>query len=112
MPLGFLPQINYAARDAQVSVALFLHLVNLPCPPCASGDGHVLPAWEKVLRKCQGLVDVPFRGKNNSFGDDENPGNVDQSPQHQKLPSSPINQQLKDPRKHKRKPLGVGYSAR
>ncbi|KAM3855805.1 exonuclease 3'-5' domain-containing protein 2 [Vipera latastei] len=108
-------QIDYAARDAQVSVALFLHLVNLSCSPCLSGDGYVLPAWEKVLKKCQGLVDVPFRGKNNSFGDDENPGNVEHSPQSEKLPShesSPINQQVKDPRKHKRKPLGVGYSAR
>ncbi|KAL7992356.1 hypothetical protein Chor_016612 [Crotalus horridus] len=108
-------QIDYAARDAQVSMALFLHLVNLSCPPCSSGDGYVLPAWEKVMKKCQGLVDVPFRGKNNSFGDDENPGNVEHSSQYEKLPSnesSPINQQVKDPRKHKRKPLGVGYSAR
>ncbi|XP_015742934.1 exonuclease 3'-5' domain-containing protein 2 [Python bivittatus] len=109
-------QIDYAARDAQVSVALFLHLLNFPCLPCASGGGHILPVWEKVLKKCQGLVDVPFKGKNNnSFGDDENTGNVEHSSQYQKLPSngsSPIKQQVKDPRKHKRKPLGVGYSAR
>ncbi|XP_062974919.1 exonuclease 3'-5' domain-containing protein 2 [Elgaria multicarinata webbii] len=109
-------QIAYAARDAQVSVALFLHLLRLPSLPHAAGSEHALPSWEKVLKKCQGLVDVPFKGKNSSsFGDVENAEDSEEKLKNQKPLTngqSPVNQQMKDPRKHKRKPLGVGYSAR
>ncbi|XP_066491726.1 exonuclease 3'-5' domain-containing protein 2 [Tiliqua scincoides] len=108
-------QIAYAARDAQVSVALFLHLLKVPF--LSQGSENTLPSWDKVLKKCQGLVDVPFKGRNSS-----SLGNYEQTEgdQQQKTPTlkspthgqSPVNQQAKDPRKHKRKPLGVGYSAR
>ncbi|XP_032630693.1 exonuclease 3'-5' domain-containing protein 2 [Chelonoidis abingdonii] len=110
-------QVSYAAKDAQVSMALFLHLLGLFFIPAASGGENAVVAWQKVLGKCQGLMDVPFRGRSsNSLGDDGN-GEVDsqQKPRNRKSASngqSPVNQQVKDPRKQKRKPLGVGYSAR
>ncbi|XP_044292794.1 exonuclease 3'-5' domain-containing protein 2 [Varanus komodoensis] len=109
-------QIAYAARDAQVSVALFLHLLRLPfmCP-VTSGE-YALPAWEKVLKKCQGLVDVPFKGRNSSSHGDVEQAEDSELKQKDQKPlangQSPANQQTKDPRKHKRKPLGAGYSAR
>ncbi|XP_053143044.1 exonuclease 3'-5' domain-containing protein 2 isoform X3 [Hemicordylus capensis] len=110
-------QIAYAARDAQVSVALFLHLLRLPFLSHISESAYALPGWEKILRKCQGLVDVPFKGRNSSSpGDDENTGGgLQQKTSTLKLLTngqSSVSQQAKDPRKHKRKPLGVGYSAR
>ncbi|XP_060118458.1 exonuclease 3'-5' domain-containing protein 2 [Heteronotia binoei] len=110
-------QIAYAARDAQVSVAMFLHLLRLPFVPQAERSEHALPGWEKGLRKCQDLVDVPFKGRNsNCLGDDENLGDLQQKMKNQKSSltneQSPASQPGKDPRKHKRKPLGVGYSAR
>ncbi|KAJ6667219.1 hypothetical protein lerEdw1_017197 [Lerista edwardsae] len=110
-------QVVYAARDAQVSVALFLHLLNLPLLSQATGSESILPSWEKVLRKCQGLVDVPFKGRNSSsLGDHEHTeGDPQQKTATLKSPThgqSAVNQQGKDPRKNKRKPLGVGYSAR
>ncbi|XP_054828778.1 exonuclease 3'-5' domain-containing protein 2 isoform X2 [Eublepharis macularius] len=110
-------QIAYAAKDAQVSVALFIHLLKLPFVLCAERREHVLPVWEKCLRKCQGLVDVPFKGRNSScLGDDNNTeADLQQKTKNQKSLSneqSPVKQQVKDPWKHKRKPLGVGYSAR
>ncbi|XP_042301477.1 LOW QUALITY PROTEIN: exonuclease 3'-5' domain-containing protein 2 [Sceloporus undulatus] len=109
-------QIAYAARDAQVSVALFLYLLGLPCLLPAVSSEYAGPHWEKALKKCQGLVDVPFKGRNSgSLGEDENRGDSEQkrkTPKSQTNVQSPVNQQTKDPRKHKRKPLGVGYSAR
>ncbi|XP_030415569.1 exonuclease 3'-5' domain-containing protein 2 [Gopherus evgoodei] len=110
-------QVTYAAKDAQVSVAVFLRLLGFFFIPAASGGENAVVAWQKVLDKCQGLMDVPFRGRSSSsLGDDGN-GEVDsqQKPRNRKSPAngqSPVNQQVKDPRKQKRKPLGVGYSAR
>nr|XP_028581173.1 exonuclease 3'-5' domain-containing protein 2 [Podarcis muralis] len=108
-------QVAYAARDAQVSVALFLHLLNLPFLPAGSKYA-LLPGWEKVLKMCQGLADVPFKGINrSSFGDDENTGGPEKKRNFPKSVNdghSPVNQQSKDPRKLKRKPLGIGYSVR
>ncbi|XP_053241041.1 exonuclease 3'-5' domain-containing protein 2 isoform X2 [Podarcis raffonei] len=108
-------QVAYAARDAQVSVALFLHLLNLPFLPAGSKYA-LLPGWEKVLKMCQGLADVPFKGINrSSFGDDEITGGPEKKRNFPKSVNdghSPVNQQSKDPRKLKRKPLGIGYSVR
>uniref|UniRef100_A0A8D0G736 Exonuclease 3'-5' domain-containing protein 2 n=1 Tax=Sphenodon punctatus TaxID=8508 RepID=A0A8D0G736_SPHPU len=106
-------QVAYAAKDAQISVALFLHMLGFSF----SGDKNTAASWEKVLRNCQGLVDVPFRERNSGgLGDDGNEeADTQQKPRSQKsVPNdqSPVNQQVKDPRKQKRKPLGVGYSAR
>ncbi|KYO21691.1 exonuclease 3'-5' domain-containing protein 2 isoform X2 [Alligator mississippiensis] len=110
-------QIMYAAKDAQVSVALFLHLLGCSLLPATFEGQNAITAWEKVVGKCQGLMDVPFRGRSSSsLGDDGN-GEADsqQKPRNRKLAAngqSMVNQQGKDPRKQKRKPLGVGYSAR
>ncbi|XP_074813136.1 exonuclease 3'-5' domain-containing protein 2 isoform X1 [Natator depressus] len=110
-------QVSYAAKDAQVSMALFLHLLGFFFIPATSGGENAAVVWEKVLGKCQGLMDVPFRGRSSSsLGDDGN-GEVDtqQKPRNRKSATngqSPVHQQVKDPRKQKRKPLGVGYSAR
>ncbi|XP_034969449.2 exonuclease 3'-5' domain-containing protein 2 isoform X1 [Zootoca vivipara] len=108
-------QVAYAARDTQVSVALFLHLLNLPFLPAGSKYA-LLPGWEKVLVMCQGLADVPFKGINrSSFGDDENTGGPKKKrniPKSVNDGQSPVNQESKDPRKHKQKPLGTGYSVR
>ncbi|XP_025044076.2 exonuclease 3'-5' domain-containing protein 2 isoform X1 [Pelodiscus sinensis] len=110
-------QVTYAAKDAQVSVALFLHLLGLFFIPAISGGGNAADAWKKVLGKCQGLMDMPFRGRSScSLGDDGNgEAESQQKPRNRKsaaIGQSPVNQQVKDPRKQKRKPLGVGYSAR
>uniref|UniRef100_A0A8C8R8R3 Exonuclease 3'-5' domain-containing protein 2 n=1 Tax=Pelusios castaneus TaxID=367368 RepID=A0A8C8R8R3_9SAUR len=109
-------QVTYAAKDAQVSVALFFHLLGLFFIPATSGGENASIAWEKVLGKCRGLMDVPFRGRSsNSLGDDGNGKDFQQKPRNQRSATngqSPVNQQVKDPRKQKRKPLGVGYSAR
>ncbi|KAE8587440.1 hypothetical protein XENTR_v10021970 [Xenopus tropicalis] len=97
-------QVLYAARDAQVSVALFLHLLgffsdDLPCP------------WESLLGKCQGLIDVPFKGKGNGFSNGEMSGSSRQ--RKERAGDQPTqNSQGRDPRRNKKKPLGVGYSAR
>ncbi|XP_075783457.1 exonuclease 3'-5' domain-containing protein 2 isoform X2 [Pelodiscus sinensis] len=109
--------VTYAAKDAQVSVALFLHLLGLFFIPAISGGGNAADAWKKVLGKCQGLMDMPFRGRSScSLGDDGNgEAESQQKPRNRKsaaIGQSPVNQQVKDPRKQKRKPLGVGYSAR
>ncbi|XP_068802277.1 exonuclease 3'-5' domain-containing protein 2 isoform X1 [Struthio camelus] len=110
-------QVLYAAKDAQVSVALFLHLLGFACLPATSEGENSVAAWEKVLRRCQGLVDIPFRGRRSSSTGDEKSGEAG-SPQKTKNRKSAMSsqpsgsQQVRDPRRQKRKPLGVGYSAR
>ncbi|XP_035465688.2 exonuclease 3'-5' domain-containing protein 2 isoform X1 [Scophthalmus maximus] len=112
-----LEQMNYAARDAQVSVALFLHLLGLRSeagPAHSSGS-----CYSELAARCQGLVDVPFRGRGD--GDDraaadggggERRRRTMRKPPAYESPESG-DQQVPDPRKNnKRKPLGVGYSAR
>ncbi|KAM8916149.1 exonuclease 3'-5' domain-containing protein 2 isoform 2-T3 [Spinachia spinachia] len=101
-----LKQMNYAARDAQVSIALFLHLLGLDAP----GGGGSYP---ELAARCQGLVDAPFRGRGD--GEDRPPDGErrrrTRRPASFESPESG-DQQVPDPRKNKRKPLGVGYSAR
>ncbi|NXI43895.1 EXD2 protein, partial [Galbula dea] len=110
-------QVLYAARDAQVSVALFLHLLGLASYPATSESESSVSAWEKVLGKCRGLVDIPFRGRRSGNTGEEKSGEG-HSPQKTKHRKSWVNgqpsgsHQLRDPRRQKRKPLGVGYSAR
>ncbi|KAM9842465.1 exonuclease 3'-5' domain-containing protein 2 isoform 1-T2 [Aulostomus maculatus] len=102
-----LEQMAYAARDAQVSIALFLHLLGLrseagPAPP--SGG------YPELAARCQGLVDVPYRGRGE--GDDRSADGEKKRRTRRPGPESG-DQQVPDPRKNnKRKPLGVGYSAR
>uniref|UniRef100_A0A8B9G4G8 Exonuclease 3'-5' domain-containing protein 2 n=1 Tax=Amazona collaria TaxID=241587 RepID=A0A8B9G4G8_9PSIT len=110
-------QVLYAARDAQVSVALFLHLLGFASLPAVSQGENSFAAWEKAVSKCRGLVDIPFRGrKSGSTGEEKN--GEGRSPLKTKNRKSVVNgqpagsQQVRDPRKQKRKPLGVGYSAR
>ncbi|NXL90751.1 EXD2 protein, partial [Alectura lathami] len=110
-------QILYAARDAQVSVALFLHLLGFTCLPTTSEGENSAAAWKQVLNRCQGLVDIPFRGRRSgSTGEEKSEGAP--SPQKTKNRKSSASnhssgsQQVRDPRRQKRKPLGVGYSAR
>ncbi|NXY86713.1 EXD2 protein, partial [Alcedo cyanopectus] len=110
-------QVLYAARDAQVSVALFLHLLGLASFPATSEAENSGTAWEKALSECQGLVDIPFRGGRSGNTGEEKSGEG-RSPQKTKNQKSCVNgqpsgsQQGRDPRRQKRKPLGVGYSAR
>ncbi|XP_049562862.1 exonuclease 3'-5' domain-containing protein 2 isoform X2 [Orcinus orca] len=74
--------------------------------------------WRKVLEKCQDVVDIPFRSKGISRLGEEVNGEATESQQKPRNKKSktdgmmPGNHQGRDPRKHKRKPLGVGYSAR
>ncbi|XP_037688377.1 exonuclease 3'-5' domain-containing protein 2 isoform X3 [Choloepus didactylus] len=112
-------QVIYAARDAQVSVALFLHLLGYPFSRNSTieeKDGHI--GWRKILEKCQNVVDIPFRSKGISRLGEERNGEAIESQQHPRNKRNKIdgmvpgNHQGRDPRKHKRKPLGVGYSAR
>ncbi|XP_017270777.1 exonuclease 3'-5' domain-containing protein 2 [Kryptolebias marmoratus] len=107
-----LQQMTYAARDAQVSVALFLRLLGLQSeasPAFSSGS-----SFSELVSRCQGLVDVPFRGRGD--GDDRtSDGERRRRTRKPALCESPESgdQQVPDPRKNnKRKPLGVGYSAR
>ncbi|XP_069805250.1 exonuclease 3'-5' domain-containing protein 2 isoform X2 [Dendropsophus ebraccatus] len=90
-------QVCYAARDAQVSVALFLQLLGFFTSESPT-------AWEYFLGKCQGLVDVPFKGKGvvNVISKQKKEGSIEQS----------ASNAQGDPRRHKKKPLGVGYSVR
>ncbi|XP_015253009.1 PREDICTED: exonuclease 3'-5' domain-containing protein 2 isoform X1 [Cyprinodon variegatus] len=107
-----LEQMTYAARDAQISIALFLHLLGLQdeaSPAFSSGS-----SYSELVSRCQGLVDVPFRGR----GDGEDRTHEGERRRRMRKPAaceSPESgdQQVPDPRKNnKRKPLGVGYSAR
>lgn len=104
-------QMTYAARDAQVSIALFLHLLGLQSeasPASSSGS-----SYSELASRCQGLVDVPFKGQGDR---DDRAGDGDRKRRARSLgyenPESG-DQQVSDPRKnHKRKSLGAGYSAR
>ncbi|XP_026196010.1 exonuclease 3'-5' domain-containing protein 2 isoform X2 [Anabas testudineus] len=105
-------QITYAARDAQISIALFLHLLGFGFeagPASSSGSSYA-----ELAACCQGLVDVPFRGRGD--GDDRAAdGERRRRTRKPAIYESPESgdQQVPDPRKNnKRKPLGVGYSAR
>ncbi|XP_066044331.1 exonuclease 3'-5' domain-containing protein 2 isoform X2 [Chamaea fasciata] len=109
-------QVLYAARDAQVSVALFFHLLGFTSLPATSEGENSVTAWEKARGRCQGLVDIPFRGRKSGSTGEEKSGEG-RSPQKKNRKSwvngQPSgNQQMRDPRRQKRKPLGVGYSAR
>ncbi|XP_029454664.1 exonuclease 3'-5' domain-containing protein 2-like isoform X2 [Rhinatrema bivittatum] len=109
-------QISYAAKDAQISVTLFFHLLGFSSVQASRGE-KTSCAWEKVLEMCQDLVDVPFKGRGNCGLSDDQNGEVN-SQQKLKQRKSGLSSQLqlgqqgKDPRKQKRKPLGVGYAAR
>ncbi|XP_043837339.1 exonuclease 3'-5' domain-containing protein 2 isoform X2 [Dromiciops gliroides] len=111
-------QVAYAARDAQISVALFLHLLGCPLSMNSTKNGDVESSWEKVLTKCQDLVDLPFHGKGNSSITGEESIGETESPKKARNQKSRAggmssgNQQGRDPRKQKQKPLGKGYSAR
>uniref|UniRef100_UPI003AAA84EE exonuclease 3'-5' domain-containing protein 2 n=1 Tax=Centroberyx gerrardi TaxID=166262 RepID=UPI003AAA84EE len=109
-----LEQMSYAARDAQVSIALFFHLLDLrsETSPASSGGS----SYSELSARCQGLVDVPFRGRAGGDGE-EKAADGEKRRRTRKQPTyeSPESgdQQVPDPRKNnKRKPLGVGYSAR
>lgn len=100
-------QMSYAARDAQASIALFLSLLGLLSeagPASSSGS-----SYPELSARCQGLVDVPFRGRGDGDGEGK------RRPWRSPAPDSPESgdQQVPDPRRNsKRKALGVGYSAR
>ncbi|XP_053290308.1 exonuclease 3'-5' domain-containing protein 2 [Pleuronectes platessa] len=107
-----LEQMTYAARDAQVSIALFLHLLGLRSeagPASSSGS-----SYSELASRCQGLVDVAFRGRGDG---DDRAADKEKRRRTRKPPTyespEPGDQQVPDPRRNnKRKPLGVGYSAR
>lgn len=112
-------QVTYAARDAQVSVALFLHLLGCSVSRSSTAEeSHDHTGWREVLEKCRHMVDVPFRSKAFSRLGEEVNGEATESPQKPRNKKAkndgavPGSQQGRDPRRHKRKPLGVGYSAR
>ncbi|XP_063039779.1 exonuclease 3'-5' domain-containing protein 2 isoform X2 [Engraulis encrasicolus] len=130
-------QVSYAAHDAQVSVVLFFHLLasssgSTPTTPSPSGapDSPVEPspspseagsAYSQLASRCQGLLDVPFRGRSTTGSQEgeRKRQSISSSCNRPKLllpscmdsPDSP-DQRMTDPRKNKRKPLGAGYSAR
>ncbi|CAB1330447.1 unnamed protein product [Coregonus sp. 'balchen'] len=109
-----LEQMTYAARDAQVSIVLFFHLLSLhsnatPSPGCGS-------VYTQLANRCQGLVDTPFRGRGGGEGED---GGRSERRRRSRALQQPTespesgDQQVPDPRRNsRRKPLGVGYSAR
>lgn len=112
-------QVIYAARDAQISVALFLHLLGYPFSRNSTLEGNSgYTGWRKVLEKCQDVVDIPFRSKGIiRLGEDVNREATESQQKSRNKKSKmdgtvPGSHQGRDPRKHKRKPLGVGYSAR
>uniref|UniRef100_A0A1A8NID8 Exonuclease 3'-5' domain-containing protein 2 n=1 Tax=Nothobranchius pienaari TaxID=704102 RepID=A0A1A8NID8_9TELE len=105
-----LEQMTYAARDAQVSIALFLRLLGLwsEAGPVSTSRSSYL----ELVSCCQGLVDVPFRGR--GYGDIKPSEGEKRRERKMAACESPESgdQQVPDPRKNKRKPLGGGYSAR
>lgn len=113
-PILCILQMAYAARDVQVSVALFLHLLDLlpeAGPAFTSGS-----SYGELSARCQGLVDVPFRGRVDGVDEDDDKRKRSRKQQQPPpLAGSPDSgdQQVPDPRRNsRRKPLGVGYSAR
>ncbi|XP_058843266.1 exonuclease 3'-5' domain-containing protein 2-like [Acipenser ruthenus] len=110
-------QVTYAGRDAQVSVALFFHLLGLVSMTTPEGTAPD-SVCKQLLAKCQGLVDVPFKGRGGGGGGEEDGGALvsgDKKLRNRRTGSdskATVDGQAVDPRKHKRKPLGVGYSAR
>uniref|UniRef100_A0A8C5WI61 Exonuclease 3'-5' domain-containing protein 2 n=1 Tax=Leptobrachium leishanense TaxID=445787 RepID=A0A8C5WI61_9ANUR len=92
-------QVLYAARDAQVSVAIFLHLLGFFSQeaPCS---------WECLLTKCEGLVDVPFKTKSLNVSNC-NINSMSRTKSRKSEEKLGMISQGKN-----RKPLGVGYSAR
>lgn len=101
--------MTYAARDAQVSVALFFHLLGLHSEASSlSPDSG--SAYSQLASQCQGLVDMPFKGRCGADGEEKTPARRSRKPTFESPESG--DQQVPDPRKNKRKPLGVGYSAR
>ncbi|XP_043554122.1 exonuclease 3'-5' domain-containing protein 2 isoform X2 [Chiloscyllium plagiosum] len=111
-------QVAYAAQDAQISVALYFQLLGFGsallenCVPC-----DCEPTWKQMLARCQGLIDVPFKGKMGSSRGEDGTGDVN-SQQRRRNKKFGANQKsashlnTPDPRKTQHKPLGVGYSAR
>lgn len=111
--LVFLSQTSYAARDAQVSIALFFYLLGLD-----SEAGLILPSgstYSELVSRCQGLLDVPFRGRGDGeekIADGERRRRMMRKQAVSESPESG-DQQVPNPRRNnKRKALGVGYSAR
>lgn len=106
-----LEQMTYAARDAQVSIALFLHVLGLRSEANSASSGS---SYSELAARCQGLVDMPFRGRgegDDRASDGERRRRMRKPPSYESPESG--DQQVPDPRKNnKRKPLGVGYSAR
>ncbi|XP_026141076.1 exonuclease 3'-5' domain-containing protein 2 isoform X1 [Carassius auratus] len=96
-------QMVYAAHDAQISVALFFHLLGRNT---VEGEG----TFVQLASCCQGLVDVPFRACYNGEGEDGERKRRSRKSTVESPESG--DQQVPDPRRNKRKPLGVGYSAR
>uniref|UniRef100_A0A8C1NLC3 Exonuclease 3'-5' domain-containing protein 2 n=1 Tax=Cyprinus carpio TaxID=7962 RepID=A0A8C1NLC3_CYPCA len=96
-------QMVYAAHDAQISVALFFHLLGMNT---AEGES----TFVQLASCCQGLVDVPFRGRYNGEGEEGERRRRSRKSTVESPESG--DQQVPDPRRNKRKPLGVGYSAR
>lgn len=104
--------MTYAARDAQVSIALFLSLLGLLAeagPASSSGS-----SYPELAARCQGLVDVPFRGRgegDSRVAEGERKRRTRRTPTFESPESG--DQQVPDPRRNnRRKALGVGYSAR
>lgn len=100
--------MTYAARDAQISIALFFHLVRLSAELSVPAEGESL--FVQLAARCQGLVDVPFRWRCGAEGEE----GERRRRSRKSTADSPESgdQQVPDPRRNKRKPLGVGYSAR
>ncbi|XP_078089585.1 exonuclease 3'-5' domain-containing protein 2 isoform X2 [Mustelus asterias] len=109
-------QVRYAAQDAQISVALFFHLLGFSSAPLEDGtSSECEPSWRQMLARCQGLVDIPFKGKMGwSRGEDGTGEENSQQRRRNKKSGANQNSELntQDPRKTQHKPLGVGYSAR
>ncbi|CAB1335710.1 unnamed protein product [Coregonus sp. 'balchen'] len=113
-----LEQMTYAARDAQVSIALFFHLLGLHSDATPSPDTG--SCYSQLANCCQGLVDTPFRGRGGVEGEDGRKSMDGERRRRSRKLQQPSfespesgDQQVPDPRRNnKRKPLGVGYSAR
>lgn len=98
--------MSYAARDAQISISLFFHLLGLRSEPCFLNEGETV--FSKLAGYCQGLVDVPFRGRGE--GSEGEPKRRSRKSTVDSPESG--DQQVPDPRRNKKKALGAGYSAR